>query len=716
MEKTFLKLDIEDGVGVIRMDKPGSEYNIISMDIVDEFNAVLDEIEQNNEIKGAVVISDKNDFMAGADIREFLKMKGDDAKKTALTGHQLLLRIENSKKPFVAAIHGACMGGGTEISLACAGRVMANDAKTMMGLPEVKLGLLPGMGGTQRLPKLVGVQAALDIMLTGKNIYPHKAKKIGLADIIVEREKLLIAAKKHALNIAEAKFKRKDKRAFFVKLLESFPPTRNFIFKKAAQIVQRQTYGNYPAPFKIIESVKYGLTHKLTQGIENEVNLFQELLKTPQALQLINIFLGMTSLKKNPLQDKVKEVNTLAVLGAGLMGEGIAEISLLKNWEILLKDIGEDTLSRARKNIRKVLNKKVKQKALQKADAETLMNRLHTDTSYTGFKKADLVIEAVFEDMHIKHQVIAELNEVLRDDAIIASNTSALPIKDIAAVAKYPEKVVGMHYFSPVPKMPLLEIIVHEKTADWVEATALDVGIKQGKTCIVVKDGPGFYTTRILAPYMNEALQLMKEGVNPLLIDKTMKKFGFPVGPVSLIDEVGIDVGAHVTSGELGKFFEERGAETDDTLKRMLDKGFKGRKNRKGFLLYDKNTGKKIRGKINPDIMEFFPNLKLKDLDAGKGKESLAGIIDRMAMMMINEAVMCLEEGILSKPLDGDIGAVFGLGFPPFRGGPFRYIDYEGADKILSKIKSLHKKYGERFKPAKLLEEYAEEGKKFYEG
>ncbi len=705
--KSFLTLKIEEQVAIIRMNKPDSEYNIISMDVVDEFNAILDEIEQNQEIKAAVLISDKKDFMAGADIREFLKMKGDDAKNTALTGHKLLLRIENSKKPFVAAIHGACMGGGTEMSLACAGRVLAKDAKTMMALPEVKLGLLPGMGGTQRLPKLVGIQAALDMMMTGKNIYPHKAKKTGLVDIIVEREKLLIAAKKHALSIASGKFKRKDKRTFIVKLMEGFPPARNFIFKKAVEIVQRQTYGNYPAPFKIIESVKYGIKHKLEQGIENEVTLFQELLNSPQARQLINIFLGMTSLKKNPLQDKVKEVDTIAILGAGLMGEGIAEISLLKNWEILLKDINEDMLFRARKNIRKVLNKKVKQKSLLKTDVETLMNRLHTDTSYTGFQKADLVIEAVFEDMQIKHKVLGELNEVLRDNAIIASNTSALPIKEIAAVAKKPENVIGMHYFSPVPKMPLLEIIVHEKTADWVRATALDVGIKQGKTCIVVKDGPGFYTTRILAPYMNEALQLMKEGVHPLFIDKTMKQFGFPVGPVSLIDEVGIDVGAHVTSGKLGEFFEKRGAEKDNVLERMLEKGFRGRKNRKGFLLYDEKTGKKIRGKINPAIAEFFPEQK-SDI----GKEE---IINRMSMMMINEAVMCLEEGILEKPLDGDIGAVFGLGFPPFRGGPFRYIDYEGAGKVLSILKSLNEKYGQRFKPAKMLEKYAEEGKKFYE-
>jgi len=706
-QQPFLSLEIEDNIGVIRLDKPDSEYNIISTDSVGEFNLILDEIEKNNEIKAAVLISDKKDFMAGADIKGFLKMLPGEPKEAALTGHKLLLRIENSKKPFIAAIHGACMGGGTEISLACAGRVIAKDSKTMMGLPEVKLGLLPGMGGTQRLPKLVGVQAALDIMLTGKNIYSSKARKIGLVDIVVDRPKLLTAAKKHALNIASGKFKRKNKKPFLVKVLESNPITRNIIFKKAGEIVQRQTYGNYPAPFKIMESVKFGLSHSLDKGIENEVTLFEKLFFTPQAKQLINIFLGMTSLKKNPLQNKVKKVDSIAIIGAGLMGEGIAEVSLQKGWNIILKDISADMLSKARKNIRKVLNKKVKQRVYLKTEAATLMNKLHTDIQYTGFSKADMIIEAVFEDIGLKHKVIAELEENINKNAIIATNTSALPIKDIAAKAKKPENIIGMHYFSPVPKMPLLEIIVHEKTDDWVTATALDIGIKQGKTCIVVKDAPGFYTTRILAPFMNEALLLIEEGVDPLFIDKTMKKFGFPVGPVTLIDEVGIDVGAHVTSGDLGKMFEKRGAKSSDVLKRMEAKGFKGKKNKKGFLLYDKKSGKKVRGKINPAITEFFP--------AKSNNITTEEIWQRMAMMMVNEAVLCLEEGILEKPLDGDIGAIFGLGFPPFRGGPFRYVDYEGLKNIFDLLKSLEEKHGVRFKPAALFKKYIIENKKFYE-
>ncbi|MBN1251421.1 MAG: enoyl-CoA hydratase/isomerase family protein [Bacteroidales bacterium] len=701
--KSFLTLTIEDNIAIVKMDKPNSEYNIISTDLVDEFNLVLDKIENNRDIKAAILISGKKDFMAGADINSFLKMEENQAKEAAMEGHKLLLRIQNSEKPFIAAIHGACMGGGTEISLACHGRVAANDSKTIMGLPEVKLGVLPGMGGTQRLPRLIGIQSALDIMLTGKNIYSGKALQTGLVDITVNREKLLIAAKKHAKNILSKKFKRKDKRKLFVKFLETFPITKSIIFNKATEIVKRQTYGNYPAPIKIIESVKYGLKNGLTKGIDNETTLFQELLFTNTSRQLINIFLGMTSLKKNPYQDKVKKVENIAIIGAGLMGEGIAELSLQKDFNIILKDISNEMIEKAKRNIRNAINKKVKFKAISNTDADILMNKIHAQTDFTGFKKTDMIIEAVFEDINIKHQLIKEIEPEIMENTIFATNTSALPITEIAKAHSKPENVIGMHYFSPVPKMPLLEIIVHDKTADWVRATTLDVGIKQGKTCIIVKDGSGFYTTRILAPFLNEALLLMEEGVNPLFIDKAMKKFGFPVGPITLIDEVGIDVGAHVTSGKLGEFFEKRGAKSSKVLKEMNEKGFKGRKNKKGFFIYDEKTGKKLRGKINPEIYNFFPK-KYSSISENE-------IQERMSMMMINEAVRCFDEGIIEKPLDGDIGAIFGLGFPPFLGGPFRHIDFKGIDNVKNILDSLQKKYGVRFKASAIFESQKE---KFY--
>ena len=703
----FLTLDKQDTVAVIWMDLPGEEWNKISVDTETLFREVMEKIEGDPNVIASVLISRKKGFMAGADIERFLEMKPGEAAQTAKAGHAMLAELEDSKKPCVAAIHGACMGGGLEISLACAGRVATNHPSTMLALPEVKLGLLPGLGGTYRLPKLVGLQKSLSMMLTGRNVYAYPALKMGLVDEIVDQPKLLAAAVKLAKTLASGKFKRPDKRSLAEKLLEGNSLTRGVVFSQAEKMVARQTSGNYPAPYKIIESVRYGLSHKREAAAEKETALFDELLQSPQACQLIHLFFAMNALRKNPMKAKARSVETLGILGAGLMGEGIAEVSVQNGMEILLKDIHENTLAEAKKNIWSVLMKKVKVRSATKADAETTINKVHTSLSYSGFKKADLVIEAVFEDLDVKHKVLKETEAAIRQDCIFASNTSALPITKIAKASSRPETVVGMHYFSPVPKMPLLEIIETDKTADWVTATALEVGVRQGKTCIVVKDGPGFYTTRILAPYINEALLLFEEGADLLQMDKAMKKFGFPVGPVTLIDEVGIDVGAHINKGELEAFFRKRGASSSDLIIRLAEAGFKGKKNKKGFLLYDEKTGKKIRGKVNQEVLKLVPDRPSKSF-------SDSDIQTRMSLIMVNEAVQCLYDGIIKEPRDGDIGAVFGLGFPPFLGGPFRYIDAVGANEIVTKMAALEKGAGPRFKPSPLLLANAESAKMFY--
>lgn len=689
------------------MDLPGEEWNKISIDTEAQFRAVMKAVNSDPELIASVLISRKKGFMAGADIEKFLEMKPGEAARIASAGHAMLAELENSAKPCVAAIHGACMGGGLEISLACAGRVATSHSGTVMALPEVKLGLLPGLGGTFRLPRLVGLQKALNMMLTGRNVYAYSAYKMGLVDELVDPPKLLTAAVRQARALAHGKFRRSDRRSLAEKALESSSLTKRLIFSQAKKMVIRQTMGNYPAPLKILESVKYGLNHDREQAAERETALFDQLLQSPEAYQLIHIFFAMNALRKNPMKDKARAVKTVGVLGAGLMGEGIAEVTVQNGMDILLKDLNEDTLAQAKKNIWSVLLKKVKVRSITKADAETAINKIHTSLSYDGFKKADVVIEAVFEDIGIKHKVLKETEAAIGSDTIFASNTSALPISKIAEASSRPERVVGMHYFSPVPKMPLLEIIETSKTADWVTATALEVGVRQGKTCIVVKDGPGFYTTRILAPYINEALVLFEEGADLLQLDKAMKKFGFPVGPITLIDEVGIDVGAHINKGELEEFFRKRGGQSTDLIIRMAEAGFKGKKNRKGFLLYDEKTGRKVRGKVNADVLKFVPGRKPRAF-------SDTEIQDRMALIMVNEAVHCLQEGIIKAPRDGDIGAVFGLGFPPFLGGPFRFIDARGPEQIVARMNELEVRLGPRFKPAQQLVEHAEKQKRFY--
>lgn len=704
----YVTVEKQDGFAIVWLDQKGEKVNKISADMVGTFEGLMEDIENDPEVKAVIMISKKKDFIAGADIEGFQKVeKEGDFKPFTRKGHEILARIENSKKPIVAGIHGACLGAGLEIALACHARVAADEG-TVMALPEVQLGLLPGGGGTQRLPRLIGIQKALNMMLTGRNVYAYPAKKMGLVDMVTARSEVLNAAKHLAKQMLAKKFERKDKRAFAEKFLEGNPITRNIIFNKAKEMVDRQTQGNYPAPYKIMECVKIGMNEGQAKGYQAEVDKFEELILTPQSRQLINIFFNMTDKKKNPMKDIAKETKVMAMLGTGFMGAGIAEVSANKGVRVLFKDIKDEAVAKGKKTIWDNLYKKVKKKAIKRVEADEVINLVHGQTNYEGFSHADMVIEAVLEDINVKHKVLQEVEAVTKDDCIFASNTSSLPITEIAKASKRPETVIGMHYFSPVPKMPLLEIIVTDQTADWVTATCFELGIRQGKTCIVVKDGPGFYTTRILAPYTNEALLLMEEGADALQIDRALKKFGFPVGPITLMDEVGIDVGAHITKGELTQEFvkNREGAKISQAIVKMYEAGYHGRKNKKGFYQYDEN-GKKISGKINQDIYQFFGGGERK-------KFTDEELQQRMGMAMVNEALLCLQEGILSSAQDGDIGAVFGLGFPPFRGGPFRYVDTLGAKQAVEIMETLATTHGARFKPAQILKDKAGKGEGFY--
>ncbi len=698
----------DNGVAIVWLDQADEKINKVSLDFVKQIDELFQQLENDKSVKAAVIASKKKDWIAGADIDMFakVKQKGDFIQFTR-DGHQSLYRLERSKKPVVAAINGACLGAGTEIALACHGRIVSDDKSTHFALPEVMLGLLPGGGGTQRLPRLIGIQKALDMMLTGKKIYASKAPKIGLADKITSKESLLNAAIDFALQLTKQPIQRTDKRSFVEKFLESNSVTRGIVYKKAKEMVLKQTQGNYPAPLRILECVQIGMEQGMDKGLEAEAVKFEELILTNESRQLIGIFFNMTNKKKNPYEGKaeIKPLDTIAMVGAGFMGAGIAQVSAMDGINVLLKDIKEETIQQAKQTIWKDFAKKISRKTMSAPEAEEIMNRVQSKMDYTGFEKASVVVEAVFEEIKLKQRIVADVEAATRPDAIFASNTSALPISHVAEKAARPENIIGMHYFSPVPKMPLLEIIKTPKTADWVTATCFELGIRQGKTCIVVNDGPGFYTTRILAPYMNECFLLIEEGCEAGLIDKAMKQWGFPVGPVTLQDEVGIDVGAHIMKGDLAEMAKLReGARTTDGILKMFNDGYHGKKNKRGLYKYDEK-GKK-RG-INEDIYKYFGSPTRKEF-------ATETIQHRMGMMMINEALRCLQEGILESPTDGDVGAIFGLGFPPFTGGPFRYIDTKGADKVLAVMEDLAAKYGARFKPAQILRDYAKEGKKFY--
>ncbi|MCB9290213.1 MAG: enoyl-CoA hydratase/isomerase family protein [Lewinellaceae bacterium] len=700
----FITIEKENGVATIWLDNKGEKMNVVSPAVIELFDELMDKIEADPEVEAAVFISRKPDFMAGADIKAFAIEKEGDFRPHQEQGHRALERIERSEKPFISAVHGTAFGLGTELSLACHARIATRSSRTKFALPEVKLGLLPGGGGTQRLPRLIGIQKALDMMLTGKNIFAYRAKKIGLVDELTEEGKLHQAAVMMAKRLLKKPIQRKSKLSLAEKLLEGNPIGRKLLFSQARKMAFKRSQGNYPAIPAIIDCVETGIEKGMKAGYEKELELFEKLMLTPESAALRALFFSMSDNKKNPYGEAPKQLETLGMIGAGFMGAGIAEISVMKGIEVLLKDIKQEVVSAAQQQIWKSLEKKMKQKALTKVEAEGLMANLHGQLDYDNFDKADIVIEAVLEKMELKKQIISDIETHCREDVIIASNTSSLSLTEMAGHAQRPERVIGMHYFSPVPKMPLLEIVRTDKTADEVIAACYDFGIRQGKTCIVVKDGPSFYVNRILSPYTNECLLMADEGIALEAIDKAFLKKGFPVGPITLLDQVGLDIAAHVTDTSRKIVADRPGFEICEAVVKMFEAGRLGRKNKKGFYTYNE---KGRRQGIDPTAYQFFK---------GDGKKELPveEIQNRGLMLMLNEAVLCLEEGLIPNPNDGDLGAVFGIGFPPFTGGPFRAMDTWGTENMVSTMRELEEKYGARFKPAEMLVGMAERGEGFY--
>jgi 3-hydroxyacyl-CoA dehydrogenase/enoyl-CoA hydratase/3-hydroxybutyryl-CoA epimerase len=692
----------DDGIGIITMDVPGERMNTLRASFAGEIRALLDDIQADASLKGLVLCSGKPDsFVAGADVNMLAACQSaGEAEALARAGQEIFTALEALKLPLIAAIHGPCLGGGLELALACHGRVCSDDDITRLGLPEVQLGLLPGSGGTQRLPRLVGLTRALDMMLTGKQLRPKQALKAGLVDDMVPHSILLDTAIALA---RKGKPKHKRKQDFKTLALEANPFGRKLVFDKALSALRHKTRGNYPAPEKLLEVVRTGLEEGMSKGLAAEARAFGELVMTPESAALRHLFFATTEMKKERTFQGAEPMalKRIGVLGGGLMGGGIAFVTATRaGLPVRIKDIAHNGINQAMATAHQLLAPRVKKQQLRATEMQRQLALMTGTLDYSGFGRVDMVVEAVFEDLEVKRKMVAEVEAHCPAHVVFASNTSSLPIHQIAEGATRPERVLGLHYFSPVDKMPLAEIIPHAGTSNETVATAIKLARAQGKTPIVVRDKAGFYVNRILAPYLNEAARLLLEGEPIEAIDRALVDYGFPVGPITLLDEVGIDVASKISpilERELGSRFK-----APEAFGKLLDDKRHGKKNGRGFYRFDK------KGK--PVDESVYRLLGVKP----QGRLPAGDMAERCVLLMLNEAAMTLDEGVVASARDGDIGAIFGIGFPPFSGGPFHHMHRQGISAIVAKMEEYARKYGERFAPCDALRRLAEEGRSYY--
>ncbi len=705
-----IRREVRDGICTLTFDKQGSAANILDSATFVELNTHLDFIEKEGQsLKGVVFASAKGKiFIAGADLHGFTKNDPtpEFLGKLIDQGQQTYERVARLPIPTVAAIQGVCVGGGTELTLACDWRVAANDSATKIGLPEVQIGILPAWGGSVRLPRLVGLTAALPVILAGKQHAGVPAKKIGLVDDIAYPEGLL--------STAERMLKR-GKRPVAKAPFANSVVARGVIAALARKDVMRKTRGNYPAALKALEVAVKALGVPHEEGLRLEKTAFIELAGTDVARNLISIFFLQERAKKLRLpadlassDAKPRPVKRSAVVGAGLMGAGIAQWLAGRGQRVVLKDISPDALSKGMQSIGKIFRDAAKRRVFTQADAQAGYDRVLPVTGDVPMRDVDVVIEAAVEKLDLKRKIFAGLERQVGPQTILATNTSALSIDSIAEGLERPEQVVGIHFFNPVHRMQLVELVRGTKTSAAALDTALGLVKSIGKLPVITRDRPGFLVNRVLLPYMVEAVRLFLDGYHAHRIDRIMLNFGMPMGPIRLTDEVGLDVADHVAR-DLAARLPHAAPARDDTLKTLIAKGALGRKAGKGFYTYAAD------GKAKGDDSLPPMNTAAALLQPSRAPQSGDGILrDRMVLIMVNEAARVLEEGVVDAPEDVDFGMIMGTGWAPFRGGPLRYADKRGLPGIVTRLDELAVTAGEHFRPAKLLRDLARDGKGFY--
>ncbi|HMQ11648.1 MAG TPA: 3-hydroxyacyl-CoA dehydrogenase NAD-binding domain-containing protein [Oligoflexia bacterium] len=673
-------------IALIGLDTQDKSVNIITDDFVKQFNAILDQVEQQKSLKGLVVYSKKpGQFIAGADLTQILAISDTQvAFEKSRQGQMLMQRIEDLSIPSVAAIDGTCLGGGLELAMACSYRIASDTSKTQMALPEVQIGILPGWGGTQRLPKLIGLTSALDVILTGKRIDAKKAYRMQLVDDVLPQTQLLDFAQRLILegkHILPKKKKPSLTEKVMLVLQNNAAFRQKVIYPKAKSSILKNTQGFYPAPLTALEVIEKTYQKRSSIPYDIEAQGLAKLLSSDVCKYLVQLFLDIEAKKKVEFTSKASTIKEVAVLGAGVMGGGLAQLFAHKNYHVRLKDIQSHALSKAMSIANKLFSQLQKRKKISEQEKIQKLLNISPSLEYAGLAKADFVLEAVVENMEIKKSVFDDVVKVAHNDAIIASNTSALSINEMSKSVKKSGQFIGMHFFNPVHKMPLVEIIPASKTTQKTLATTYKLALSLGKTPVIVQDSPGFLVNRILGIYLNEALQMAHEGINIAVIDKAIEKFGMPMGPFELLDEVGIDVGYKVGTFLKSQFDYFPAAAKE--IEKMIDKNLLGKKSGQGFYLH------KQKKQLNKNI-PFAQNLS---------KLSSQVIQQRLIFVMLNEAARCLEAKIVETARDIDIAMILGTGFPPFRGGLCAYAKSIGLETLNKELKIMSLKHGPQFEP-----------------
>ena len=681
---TFVPADAS-GVARIVIDRPDDPVNAIDVRLMEDFAAAI-AAARAAAPRGLVIASGKkNQYVAGADLS---LLRGGTPQSDIEKASRSMQRVLNdlAALPFVtvAAINGPALGGGLEIALACDTRIAADAPNVRLGLTETRLGLIPAAGGTQRLPRLIGLPRALDMILTARQLTPKRALRAGVVDEVVHPAVLLQAAIDHAGR--DKKRKAKGGATAIERAATHLAPARAFALRQARSRTLAETNGRYPAPLAAIDAVAIGLAKGMDAGLDAEARSFGELAVGETGRSLTALVMLTLRQRKAALEGlgKPRSIANVGIVGLGFMGSGIAQAAASSGLRVRARDRDAAAVAKGLSTIRELTTDGAKKGVFERREAARIIGRVTGGSDLSGFRTADLVIEAVFEDIATKRRVIGELEQVLRPEAVIASNTSALPIAEIAREARSPERIVGMHFFSPVHKMPLIEVIRPAGADADAVATAVAAAIAMGKTAIVVGDGPGFYTTRVLSTMIGEAFTMLAEGDSIEAIDRAMTEFGWPVGPLQLVDEVGLEVAGH--AGET--VAKARGIAAPTIVSALVAEGFKGKHKGGGFYRYD---GRRRT-----------PNPRVRELLGAPTHPGAGDIAERLTLTFVNEAVRCLDEGVLRSPGEGDLGAVLGLGFPPFLGGPFRYADAQ-RQRIVTALERLAGARGDRLAPTESL-------------